>query len=119
MSTAPRHKELADILQDEAVVAADALLAAQREQKQTGRPLWRLLLRRGLCNEEQLFRSLKQQVRVPVLAEDQLSSVVVPPELRTALPHARVHLFEQLGHNAYWEDPAAVAAVINPFLSRR
>ena len=39
--------------------------------------------------------------------------------LRTALPHARVHLFEQLGHNAYWEDPAAVAAVINPFLSRR
>ena len=39
--------------------------------------------------------------------------------LRAALPHAEVRIFEQLGHNAYWEDPAAVATAINLFLSGR
>lgn len=36
--------------------------------------------------------------------------------LRTALPEAQVKLFPLLGHNPFWEDPAAAAAVINPFL---
>lgn len=37
--------------------------------------------------------------------------------LRTALPEAEVKLFPQLGHNPFWEDPAAVAAVVNGFLA--
>jgi pimeloyl-ACP methyl ester carboxylesterase len=36
--------------------------------------------------------------------------------LRTALPKAQVKVYPKLGHNPFWEDPAAVAAVINPFL---
>ena len=32
-------------------------------------------------------------------------------------PKATVKVFDSLGHNAYWEDPAAVATQINPFLS--
>lgn len=39
--------------------------------------------------------------------------------LRLALPQAEVRLFDDLGHNAYWEDPRAVAAVINPFLAAK
>ena len=36
--------------------------------------------------------------------------------LREALPDAKVQVFPQYGHNPFWEDPAAVAALINPFL---
>jgi pimeloyl-ACP methyl ester carboxylesterase len=36
--------------------------------------------------------------------------------LREALPQAQVKVFEGLGHNPFWEDPAAVAAAINPFI---
>jgi pimeloyl-ACP methyl ester carboxylesterase len=36
--------------------------------------------------------------------------------LRDALPAAQVKIFEGLGHNPFWEDPLAVARVINTFL---
>jgi pimeloyl-ACP methyl ester carboxylesterase len=39
--------------------------------------------------------------------------------LREALPGARVHVFPDYGHNPFWEDPEAVAAVVNPFLRER
>jgi pimeloyl-ACP methyl ester carboxylesterase len=37
--------------------------------------------------------------------------------LRAALPEARVQVYPELGHNPFWQDPAAVAAAINPFLA--
>ena len=37
--------------------------------------------------------------------------------LREALPAAQVKIFEGLGHNPFWEDPAAVAVTVNGFLS--
>jgi pimeloyl-ACP methyl ester carboxylesterase len=36
--------------------------------------------------------------------------------LREALPSATVKVFEGLGHNPFWEEPQAVAAVVNGFL---
>jgi pimeloyl-ACP methyl ester carboxylesterase len=36
--------------------------------------------------------------------------------LRAALPAAQVKIFAEYGHNPFWEDPVAVAAVLNPFL---
>jgi pimeloyl-ACP methyl ester carboxylesterase len=36
--------------------------------------------------------------------------------LREALPSATVKVFDGLGHNPFWEDPQAVADVINKFL---
>jgi len=36
--------------------------------------------------------------------------------LREALPEAQVKIFKGLGHNPFWEQPGAVADVINPFL---
>ncbi len=37
--------------------------------------------------------------------------------LHRALPAAQVKLFPDLGHNPFWQDPRAVAAVVNPFLA--
>jgi pimeloyl-ACP methyl ester carboxylesterase len=36
--------------------------------------------------------------------------------LREALPSATVEVLEGLGHNPFWEDPQAVAEVINKFV---
>ena len=36
--------------------------------------------------------------------------------LREALPDAQVKVFDGLGHNPFWENPAGVASVINEFL---
>ena len=55
------------------------LQRAQREARHNAEPLWRLILREGLLSDEQLFRALKQYVRVPVLAEEHLENVLVRP----------------------------------------
>ncbi|HEX2791546.1 MAG TPA: alpha/beta hydrolase [Steroidobacteraceae bacterium] len=49
----------------------------------------------------------------PIFVEDDRQS------LREALPAATVKVFEGLGHNPMWEQPQAVADVINGFLDRR
>lgn len=49
----------------------------------------------------------------PIMLEDSRQS------LREALPDAQVKIFDGLGHNPFWEDPAAVAATINGFLDDR
>ncbi len=46
----------------------------------------------------------------PIMEEDMRQS------LRDGLPGAQVKIFEGLGHNPFWEDPRAVAEVINAFL---
>jgi pimeloyl-ACP methyl ester carboxylesterase len=47
----------------------------------------------------------------PIMEED------VRQTLRTALPAAKVKVFDGLGHNPFWEDPRGVAEVINEFLA--
>lgn len=46
----------------------------------------------------------------PIMEED------VRQSLRDALPAAKVKVFEGLGHNPFWEDPQAVARVVNAYL---
>jgi pimeloyl-ACP methyl ester carboxylesterase len=46
----------------------------------------------------------------PIMEED------VRQSLRDALPHARVKIFDGLGHNPFWEDPRGVADSVNAFL---
>jgi pimeloyl-ACP methyl ester carboxylesterase len=46
----------------------------------------------------------------PIMAED------VRQSLRDALPAAKVKVFAGLGHNPFWEEPEAVAKVINAYL---
>ena len=66
-----------------------------------------------------LFRSLPR-LKAPTLliwgSKDPLMEEPVRKTLREALPGAQVKIFEGLGHNPFWEDPAAVARVINAFL---
>jgi pimeloyl-ACP methyl ester carboxylesterase len=49
--------------------------------------------------------------------KDELMGEAARCSLTQALPGAQVHVFPQYGHNPTWEDPEAVAAVINPFLT--
>ncbi|MDB6091785.1 MAG: alpha/beta hydrolase [Gammaproteobacteria bacterium] len=46
----------------------------------------------------------------PIMEEDSRQT------LREALPAAQVKVFAGLGHNPFWEDPQAVAEVVNRFL---
>ena len=39
--------------------------------------------------------------------------------LSDALPAAKLKIFDGLGHNPFWEDPAGVAAAINAFLEAK
>jgi pimeloyl-ACP methyl ester carboxylesterase len=49
-------------------------------------------------------------------SKDPIMEEPVRKTLRDALPRAQVKIFEGLGHNPFWEDPVAVARVINTFL---
>ncbi len=51
-------------------------------------------------------------------SEDALISESMRAGLREALPQAAVRVFQGLGHNPFWEQPAQCAAVINEFLEK-
>lgn len=120
MSTGPRNKdrdrELPEIIQEAQLVRADVLQRAQRNAKQLQEPLWRLLLREGLLTDEQLFRTLKQYVRVPVLAEEHLENVVVPPELRDAVAPSLAQRLGVLPLERSTDGRRAALAMIDPTL---
>ena len=60
------------------------------------------------------------RLTAPVLllwgSRDPLIDAPMRRTLRDALPQAQVKVFEGLGHNPIWEDPAGCAAAINTFL---
>ena len=66
------------------------------------------------------LQSTLPRLKAPTLliwgSKDPLMEEPVRKTLREALPGAQVKIFEGLGHNPFWEDPAAVARVINAFL---
>ena len=94
MSAASRGKDkerdLAEILQDSQALRPELLQRAIRESQRLERPLWQLLLRESILPAETLFRLLRQAVRVPVLEEAQLEHVVVPDDLKLAIPPEQV-----------------------------
>jgi pimeloyl-ACP methyl ester carboxylesterase len=49
-------------------------------------------------------------------SKDPIMEEEVRQTLRNGLPHAKVKVFEGLGHNPFWEDPQGVAQSINVFL---
>jgi pimeloyl-ACP methyl ester carboxylesterase len=60
------------------------------------------------------------RLKAPVLliwgSKDPIMEEPVRRTLRDALPKAQVKIFEGLGHNPFWEDPAGIARTINAFL---
>jgi pimeloyl-ACP methyl ester carboxylesterase len=66
------------------------------------------------------LQSTLPRLKAPTLliwgSKDPIMEEPMRKTLRDALPGARVKIFEGLGHNPFWEDPAGVARVINTFL---
>jgi pimeloyl-ACP methyl ester carboxylesterase len=68
------------------------------------------------------LKSTLPRLKAPVLliwgSEDFIMKAQSRDSLRAALPNAEVKIFDGLGHNPFWEDPAGVADAINQFLDR-
>jgi pimeloyl-ACP methyl ester carboxylesterase len=97
----------------------------RRQRKDAaGIPLrvWLAVLDQAL-SEKTLYGDLQStlpRLKAPVLliwgSKDPIIEEPARQSLREALPAATVKVFDGLGHNAFWEDPSGVAAVINEFL---
>jgi pimeloyl-ACP methyl ester carboxylesterase len=66
------------------------------------------------------LKSTLPRLKAPALliwgSEDFIMKAQSRDSLRAALPDAKVKIFDGLGHNPFWEDPAGVAEAINQFL---
>ena len=80
--------------------------------------VWLAVLDQGLAMGD--LRRTLPRLKAPALliwgSEDPLVTDESRATLREALPAAQVKVFEGLGHNPFWEEPQAVAQVINRFL---
>jgi pimeloyl-ACP methyl ester carboxylesterase len=83
--------------------------------------VWLAVLDQGMTGPE--LQATLPRLKAPTLLiwgeKDPIFGAQDRCSLRAALPAAQVKLYPELGHNPFWEDPAAVAAVINPFLLTR
>jgi pimeloyl-ACP methyl ester carboxylesterase len=83
--------------------------------------VWLAVLDQTLAgdNYADLQRTLPR-LKAPTLliwgSKDPIMEEPMRKSLRDALPNAQVKIFDGLGHNPFWEDPAGVARVINAFL---
>ena len=102
-------------------VDAEFLRRQRRDAAAIPVRVWLAILDQGL-NLRDLQTDL-QRIRAPTLliwgGLDNLFGVRDRCSLQKALPQAEVRLFEKLGHNAYWEDPRAVASAMNGFLAAK
>ena len=84
--------------------------------------VWLAVLDQGLsANSFAELQSTLPRLKAPTLliwgSKDPIMEEPVRATLREALPSAQVKVFDGLGHNPFWEDPAAVARVIDAFLA--
>ncbi len=97
----------------------------RRQRKDAaGIPLrvWLAVLDQGLPSDN-LYGDLQStlpKLKAPTLliwgSKDPIMEQPMRKTLIDALPAAQVKVFDGLGHNPFWEDPEAVAGVINQFL---
>ncbi|HEY2683386.1 MAG TPA: alpha/beta hydrolase [Steroidobacteraceae bacterium] len=84
--------------------------------------VWLAILDEGLAGDQysDLQASLPR-LKAPALliwgSEDPIMEPPARASLERALPRAEVKIFKGLGHNPFWEDPQAVAARVNQFLT--
>ena len=81
--------------------------------------VWLAVLDQGLVGDD--LQASLPKLKAPTLLIWGSADPIMPPPvretLRAALPGAKVKVFDGLGHNPFWEDPAGVAADINGFLA--
>ena len=90
----------------------------RRDAAQIPLAVWLAVLDQG-ASPSDLQRTLPK-LQAPALliwgSDDPIVDEGGRQTLRQGLPSAMVKVFEGLGHNPFWENPQAVAAVINRFL---
>ena len=100
-------------------VDPDFLARQRRDAAAIPLRVWIAILDQGIVDTD-LQRTLPM-LRAPTLliwgSKDPIMAPEVRQTLREALPHAQVKILEGLGHNPFWEDPAACAELINAFLA--
>ncbi len=81
--------------------------------------VWLAVLDQGVTDSD-LQRSLAKLTAPTLLiwgSKDPIMEEEVRQTLIEALPQAQVKVLDGLGHNPFWEDPAACAGLINAFLA--
>jgi pimeloyl-ACP methyl ester carboxylesterase len=105
----------------------DADFIRRQRQDAAAIPLrvWLAVLDQALP-EKTLYVDLQStlpRLKAPTLllwgSKDPLFTEPARRSLRDALPAAEVQVFDGLGHNPFWEDPAKVAGVVNAFLTAK
>ncbi len=80
--------------------------------------VWLSVLDQGLTGYE--LQSTLPKLTAPTLLiwgeKDPIFGAKDRCSLIKGLPNATVKIFKELGHNSFWEDPQAVADIVNPFL---
>jgi pimeloyl-ACP methyl ester carboxylesterase len=83
--------------------------------------VWRAIADQSLIGVD--LRGLLPRVQAPTLliwgGLDTLVSPAGRQALRTGIAHAETSMFASLGHDLFWEDPNAVAAVMIHFLNKQ
>jgi pimeloyl-ACP methyl ester carboxylesterase len=83
--------------------------------------VWRAMADQSLIGVD--LRTMLPRVQAPTLliwgARDTLVSDSGREALRSGIAHVEVRTFASLGHDLFWEDPRAVAAVMIDFLTKK
>jgi pimeloyl-ACP methyl ester carboxylesterase len=99
-------------------VNPDFIRRQRRDAANIPLAVWLAVLDQG-ANSADLQRNLPK-LKAPALliwgSDDPIMEEEARQTLREALPSATVKVFDGLGHNPFWEDPQAVADIINKFL---
>jgi pimeloyl-ACP methyl ester carboxylesterase len=81
--------------------------------------VWRAIADQSLMGVD--LHGMLPRVQAPTLliwgGRDTLVSPAGRRALRTGIAHAQISTFASLGHDLFWEDPDAVAAVMIHFLN--
>jgi pimeloyl-ACP methyl ester carboxylesterase len=114
----PNSKFMIDWYTSTAPVDEDFLRRMRNDAAGMPVHVWLTILEQGLGNRD--LQAMLPRIQAPTLlvfgALDNLMGEKERCSLIKGLPKAQVKIFPNLGHNPYWEDPKAVAAVVNPFL---
>ena len=114
----PNSKFMIDWYTSTAPVDEDFLRRMRNDAAGMPVHVWLTILEQGLGNRD--LQATLPRIQAPTLlvfgALDNLMGEKERCSLIKGLPQAQVKIFPNLGHNPYWEDPKAVAAVVNPFL---
>ncbi|MBS0377525.1 MAG: alpha/beta hydrolase [Proteobacteria bacterium] len=100
-------------------VDADFLRRQRKDAAAIPLRVWLAVLDQGVTDAD-LQRTLPKLASPTLLiwgSKDPIMQDEVRQTLIEALPHAQVKILAGLGHNPFWEDPAACAALINAFLA--